>query len=83
VTGLVVSSLGHAAKKAVICERMGDSGHAPVTVLVQRPVRVVVTSDDEGVGSPGAKAEVIFVNVVRQLVRVESELSAFKNVVQF
>ena len=62
--------------------RMRDSGHAPVTELVQRLVRVELTSDDEGVGPPGAKAVVIFVNVERQLLRVESVLSAFKNVEQ-
>ena len=53
-----------------------------MTELVQRLVRVDVTSEDEGVSAPGAKAEVIFVNVVRQLDRVESVLSSFKNVVQ-
>jgi hypothetical protein len=61
---------------------MRDSGHAPVTELVQRLVRADVTSDDEGVGLPGAKAEVIFVNVERQLVRVGLVLSAIKNVEQ-
>jgi hypothetical protein len=61
---------------------MRDSGHAPVTELAQRLVRVDVTSDDEGVGLPGAKAEVIFVNVERQLARVGSVLRVFRNVVQ-
>jgi hypothetical protein len=74
--------LEHAASKAVICVRMRDSGHALATEEVQRLVRVDVTSDDEGVGPPGAKAAVTFVNVERQLARVESVLSAFKNVVQ-
>jgi len=51
-----------------------------VTDAVQSSDRVDVTSDDVGVVPPGAKAEVIFVNVVRQLARVASVLSAFKNV---
>lgn len=61
---------------------MRDSGHALVTELVQRLVRVVETAEDEGVAAPGAKAEVIFASVVRQLATVESVLSAFKNVMQ-
>lgn len=51
-----------------------------MTDAVQSSDRVDVTSDDVGVVPPGAKAEVIFVNVVRQLARVASVLSAFKNV---
>ena len=43
----------------MICVRMRDLGHTPVTELAQRLVRVDVTSDDEGVGLPGVKAEVI------------------------
>jgi len=81
-TVLIVSSLVHAPTKFVICVRMRDSGHAPVTELVQRSVRVVVTSEDVGVEAPGANVEVIFVNVERQLAREESELSVFKNAVQ-
>lgn len=53
-----------------------------MTELAQRLVRVDETSESEGVGAPGANAEVIFVNVERQLAKVESVLSAFKNVVQ-
>lgn len=53
-----------------------------MTELVQRSVRVVVTSEDVGVEAPGANVEVIFVNVERQLAREESELSVFKNAVQ-
>lgn len=49
----------------------------------QRLVRVDATSEDEGgVVAPGSKAEVIFVNVERQLLIVGSVLSEFKNVVQ-
>ena len=79
---LLVSSVGHAEKKAVICERMRDWGHALVAELAQRLVRVDEMSADEGVEAPGAKAEVIFVNVVRQPLRVGSVLSAVKNVLQ-
>ena len=61
---------------------MRDSGHAPETELEQRLVRVDVTSDDEGVASPGAKAEVIFVNVERQLAREGSVFRVFRNAVQ-
>jgi len=61
---------------------MRDSGHEFVTELVQRLVRVDVTSADEGVEAPGANLEVIFVNVVRQPARVESELNVFRNAVQ-
>ena len=61
---------------------MRDSGHALAAVLGQRLVRVEVTSDDEGVGPPGVKAEVIFVNVERQLAKEVSVLSAAKNVLQ-
>jgi len=62
---------------------MRDSGQVAVTELVQRLVRVVVTTEDEGfVGAPGAKTEVIFVNVDRQLLTVESVSRLFKNVVQ-
>ena len=53
-----------------------------MTESVQNLVRVDVTSEDEGVLAPGAKAEVIFVNIERQLERVEFVLSARKNVVQ-
>lgn len=81
-TGLVVSSSGHAPKKFVICVRMRDSGHASATEVVQRPVRVDVTSEDDGVGAPGANLEVILVNVVRQPETVESVSNVFKNVVQ-
>jgi hypothetical protein len=61
---------------------MRDSGHAPVTELVQRLDRVDVTSEDEGVEASGANLDVIFVNVVRQLARVVSLLSVVKNVEQ-
>jgi hypothetical protein len=79
---LLVSSVGHAAKKAVICVRMRDWEHALVAELAQRLVRVDETSADEGVEAPGEKAVVIFVNVERQLLRVGSVLSAVKNVEQ-
>ena len=59
-----------------------DSGHVPVTESVQNLVRVDITSEDEGVLVPRAKAEVIFINIERQLERVEFVLSARKNVVQ-
>jgi len=53
-----------------------------VTESAQRLVREDETSDDEGVVLPGAKAEVTFVSVERQPVRLESLLNEFKNVVQ-
>jgi hypothetical protein len=53
-----------------------------VTESLQSLVRAGVTSDDEGVGLPGAKAEVTLVSVERQLARLESLLSEFKKVVQ-
>jgi hypothetical protein len=59
---------------------MRDSGQALVAELVQRLVRVVLTSEDEGVVEvPGAKREVMFDNVERQLARVASVLSVVKN----
>jgi hypothetical protein len=61
---------------------MRDSGHTPVSELVQRLVRVDVTSEDEGVEASGANLEVIFFNVEKQLARVESLLSVVKNTEQ-
>jgi len=53
-----------------------------VTELVQRLVRVDLTSSDEGVEAPGANFEVIFVNEVRQPATVESVSNVFRNVEQ-
>lgn len=53
-----------------------------MTELEQRLVRVDVTSEEEGVGAPGANKAVIFVNVERQLATKGSELSVVKNAVQ-
>ena len=53
-----------------------------MTELVQRLSRVDVTSEDEGVGAPGANLVVTFFNVERQLARVASALRSFKNEAQ-
>lgn len=53
-----------------------------MTELGQRLPRAVVTSVDEGVGAPGANAEVMLFNKERQLAKVGSELSVIKYVVQ-
>lgn len=53
-----------------------------MTESLQSLVRADVTSSDEGVGLPGAKAEVTLISVERQLVRLVSPLSEFKKVVQ-
>jgi len=81
-TGLVVSSTVHAPTRFVICVRIRESGHALVTELVQRLDRVDVTSVDEGVEAFGANLEVSLVKVERQLAKVGSALSVFKNVEQ-
>jgi len=81
-TGSAFSSVEHATTKSVRFWRILDWGHALVTEPLQRLVKEDVTSDDEGVGLPGAKAVVTFVIVERQLVRVESALRAFKKLLQ-